>query len=421
MILMWLAFALLLLVAAWLLMIPLRRAAKVEKRQRDLEERDDAAEQNLSVYRRREASLKEARERGDIDQQRFEEDLHELQRSLLDDTAYLQRSPLKSARAGRIMVPVLVALMVIASLVWYRWEGAEGDLALHQAIKTVREDPQRTPQKLMAAVEQQAQHQPENSDVWRTLYPLYRDSGQLDKAEDALQRLITLEGRKSWWLAEKAQILYFANQRQLTPEVQGLVDETLAMDANEPTLMGLLGVDAFEKQQYQQAIDYWRRALAADIPAAIASAMQEGIHVAQQRLDGNNTDVNNIAGNNAAATVTGNRIAVELSLAPELSDSLPSDAIVFVVARDSAGQLPPLAIQQLRLNQLPATVMLSEANAMSPAASLKGSNEVRLVARVSASGQAQSQPGDLMGERTGVAVSTTDPDPVALTIDQVVE
>lgn len=416
MILMWLAFALLLLVAAWLLMIPLRRAAKVEKRQRDLEERDDAAEQNLSVYRRREASLKEARERGDIDQQRFEEDLHELQRSLLDDTAYLQRSPLKSARAGRIIVPVLVSLMVIVSLVWYRWEGAEGDLALHQAIQMVREDPQRTPQKLVAAVEQQAQHQPDNSDVWRTLYPLYRDSGQLDKAEDALERLITLEGRKSWWLAEKAQILYFANQRQLTPEVQALVDETLAMDDNEPTLMGLLGVDAFEKEQYQQAIDYWRRALAADIPPAIASAMQEGIRTAQQRLDATSID-----GNNIAAAVSGNRIAVRLSLAPELSDSMTSNAIVFVVARDSAGQLPPLAIQQLRLDQLPTTVMLSEANAMSPAASLKGTNEVRLVARVSASGQAQSQPGDLMGERTGVAVSTTDPDPVALTIDQVVE
>ncbi|GEN23455.1 c-type cytochrome biogenesis protein CcmI [Halomonas cupida] len=411
MIWMWLTFSLLLLMAAWLLMIPLRRAALVEKRQRALEEGDDAAAQNVAVYRRREASLEAALERGDIDQERFDEDLKELQRALLDDTVHLRRSPLKSSTAGRVVVPLVIVLVVAASLGWYSHEGAEGDLALHQAIKSVREDPQRTPQQLMTTLEQQARQQPDNPNVWRTLYPLYRDGGQLDKAEQALDRLIVLEGRKAWWLAEKAQITYFANQRQLTPEVQALVDETLAMDPNEPTLMGLLGVDAFEEQQYQQAIDYWRRALAADIPPVIANAMQEGIRVATQRLDSAN----------GTAAVSGNRVTVRLSLAEGLADRLPQDASIFVVARDSAGQLPPLAIQQLRPNQLPATVVLSEANAMSPAATLKDAAEVRLVARVSASGQAQAQPGDLMGERKGVAVSASDQDPVALIIDQVVE
>lgn len=404
---MWLAFSLLLLIAAWLLMLPLRRAARVEERQRGLEANDHAAAQNVAVYRRREASLEAAFERGDIDRERFDDDLRELQRALLDDTAHLRRSPLKSAAAGRLVVPLMVVLMVAASLGWYHREGAAGNLALHQAIEAAGENPEQ----LMTTLEQQARQQPENPAVWRALYPLYRDSGRLGRAEQVLDRLIVLEGRRTWWLAEKAQITYFANQRQLTPEVQALVDEVLAMDPNQPTLMGLLGVDAFEHQRYQAAIDYWRRALAADTPPLIANAMQEGIRVARQRL----------ASINDTAVVSGNRIAVRVSLAEELADRLPRDALIFVVARDSAAQLPPLAVQQLRPDQLPASLVLSEANAMTPAATLEDVTEVSLVARVSLSGQARAQPGDLFGERKGVAVSASDQDPVALVIDRVVE
>ena len=114
--LLWLAFAVLLLLAAWLLILPLRRAAKVERLQRALEDSDDAAAQNVAVYRRRVASLEAAKSRGDIDAARFDEDLSELQRSLLDDTERLKRSPLKSAAAGKLAVP-LVLVAVVAALV----------------------------------------------------------------------------------------------------------------------------------------------------------------------------------------------------------------------------------------------------------------------------------------------------------------
>lgn len=58
---------------------------------------------------------------------------------------------------------------------------------------------------------------------------------------------------------------------------------------------------------------------------------------------------------------------------------------------------------------------------MSPMASLEDVDQVRLLARVSPSGQAQPQPGDLMGQREGVAVGASDQDPVTLVIDQVIE
>ncbi|MGQ7246640.1 c-type cytochrome biogenesis protein CcmI [Halomonas sp. V046] len=410
--LLWLAFALLLLPAAWLLMLPLRRAARVEAALRQVEENDDAEAQNVAIYQRRVASLEAAKSRGDIDAARFDEDLRELQRSLLDDTAHLKRSPLKPAGAGKVAVPLVLVAVLVASVVWYRLEGAEGDLVLYQAIEQVRQDPAGSPAKLVASLEAQAEAQPDNPQVWRTLYPLYRDAGRIEQAHATILRLIELDGRKPWWLAEQAQLEYFMSGREITPAIQALVDEVLAANPNEPTVMGMLGIDAFEAGDFEGAIDNWRRALATDLPPGVAEAMRQGIDVAQRRL---------AAQQEPQAASGGATVAVTLSLATGLGEGFGPQTTVFLVARDSAGQLPPLAIQQLRLADLPATVTLDEGDAMSPMTSLKNVDEVRLVARVSPSGQARAQSGDLVGELTGVAVGGADEDPVALTIDRVVE
>nr|WP_300312634.1 c-type cytochrome biogenesis protein CcmI [Halomonas sp.] len=408
----WIVFALLLMPAAWLLMLPLRRSGSVARAQQAVEARDDVTAQNVAIYRRREASLEAAHARGDINAERFAEDLRELQRSLLDDASQQEKSSLKGATSGKLAVPLVLLAVIVASLFWYHEKGAAGNLALYQTIEQARQNGDSV--ELVTALEQQAKQQPDNPQVWRTLYPLYRDGGQLEQARHALQQLISLDGRHPWWLAELAQLEYFQQGRQLTPEVQALVDEVLAQNANEPTVMGLLGIDAFEHEDFDNAIDYWRRALAADLPPAVAGAMREGIAVAQARIAA-------VSSGSDKTMDSAANIQVHLSLANGIGADLPADTSVFVVARDSEGRLPPLAIRRVSLGELPLTLSLGVNDAMSPMASLADAQEVRLVARVSRSGQAQPQPGDLWGEQQKVAVSDVDADPVALTIDRVVE
>src|SRR5690606_30794550 len=119
----WLAFALLLLPALWLLVAPLRRARLVHDAQRDFEASDKSTEQNLAIYQRRLASLEAALERGDIDQARYAEDRLELDRSRLEDTEGLARAPLQSPAAGRVMVPIVALAVVVAAVLWYQQQG----------------------------------------------------------------------------------------------------------------------------------------------------------------------------------------------------------------------------------------------------------------------------------------------------------
>ncbi|MBB3190753.1 c-type cytochrome biogenesis protein CcmI [Halomonas cerina] len=410
MMLLWLAFAMLLLPALWLLILPLRRATAVAAAQRDVEANDRTAEQNVAIYQRRLASLEAARDRGDIDDARFEEDRLELERSLLEDTERLRRAPLKAAGAGKRLVPVVMVLVVIASVAWYRLEGAEGDLALYAVQQEVMSDPEASLPELIRRLEAQAARQPENPKVWRALFPLYRDSGRVAEADATLTRLLELEGRQPWLLAELAQLRYFAAGRKLTPEVQALVDETLAEAPGEPTVLGLLGIEAFEQGDYEAAIDHWRRAIAGMQDPNAAEALRQGIRVAQQRL-----------GVSPEAAESGAGLRVEVRLAPELEGRVPDTTTVFVVARDMAGELPPLAVTRVTVGELPLTVTLDDGDAMAPMARLSQVEQARLVVRVSPSGQATPQPGDLMGRRDAVPVGEADGEPAQVMIDRVVE
>lgn len=412
--LLWLAFAVLLLPALWLLVAPLRRSRGVHDAQRDFEANDRTAEQNVAIFHRRLASLEAAHERGDIDADRVEEDRLELERSLLEDTEHLERAPLKSAGSGKLMVPVVMVVVVLASVFWYLHEGAEGDLALYTVQQQVMNDPDASLLMLIQRLEEQADRQPDNPNVWRSLFPLYRDSGRIDAATDALERLVELEGRQPWLLAELAQIRYFAAGRDMNGEVQALVDEVLAMDSSQPTVLGMLGIDAFDEGDFEAAIDQWRRAIAGMDDPNTAEALREGIRVAQQRLG--------LAPEEAdPAVAEGPGILVRVRLADDLDGRLDDDASVFVVARDLAGELPPLAVARLRLSDLPTEVMLDDSRAMSEVARLSRVSEARLMVRVSRSGEATPQPGDLFGTLEGVTVGDTDGDPVEVVIDRVVE
>lgn len=412
--LLWIALAVLLLPALWLLVAPLRRAASLSAAQRDFEANDRTADQNLAIYRRRLASLEAARERGDIDSARFEEDRLELERSLLEDTEHLARAPLKPAASGRLAVPVVMVAVVLASVFWYLEQGAEGDLTLYTVQQQVMNDPEATLPMLVERLEEQAARQPDNPNVWRALFPLYRDNGRIDEATDALERLIELEGRQPRLLAELAQIRYFAAGREMTEEVQALVDEVREMDSSQPTVLGMLGIDAFDDGDYEVAIDRWRRAIAGMDDPDTADALRQGIRVAQQRLGLEPDEAEE-------AVAEGPGIPVRVRLADELADRLDADATVFVVARDLEGELPPLAVAQARLSELPMTVVLDDSRAMSSEARISQVDKARLMVRVSESGQATPQPGDLLGTREGVAVGDTEGEPVEVVVDRVVE
>lgn len=281
----WIAIALTALPALGFLLAPLWRARPLFDAQRRFEQQDGGDAQNVAIFERRLESLERARARGEIDPARFAEDRLELERSLLEDTAAAPRRALKAPNAGRLLVPVVMVLALAACVLGYQRNGAEGDLALYAINQDMLGTPAPDIAAYRARMEQEAERQPGNPNVWGALFSLYRQAGELDRADAALTRLIEIEGRSPALLAELAELRFFQAGRRLTPAVQALIDEVQAKDPRQPKVLSLLGIHAFDGGDFELAIDRWRRALASLEDEATIEALREGIRTAQARLE----------------------------------------------------------------------------------------------------------------------------------------
>lgn len=90
-------------------------------------------------------------------------------------------------------------------------------------------------------------------------------------------------------------------------------------------------------------------------------------------------------------------IKVSVSLSRAVAAKAAPNDVVFVFARAAQGPRMPLAIARLQVKDLPTTVVLDDSHSMSPEMKLSTAPEVVVVARVSKSGNAMPQPGDLEG------------------------
>jgi cytochrome c-type biogenesis protein CcmH len=95
----------------------------------------------------------------------------------------------------------------------------------------------------------------------------------------------------------------------------------------------------------------------------------------------------------------------------------PTDT-VFILARAAEGPKMPLAVLRKQVKDLPLEFTLDDSMAMQPDLKLSGFDQVVVVARVSKSGNAMPQPGDLEGSVQAVKPGSKN---LSLVIDSVVK
>ena len=107
-----------------------------------------------------------------------------------------------------------------------------------------------------------------------------------------------------------------------------------------------------------------------------------------------------------SSTKAGATLKVAVSLSPAVAKQAAPDDVVFIFARAVNGPRMPLAIVRKQVKDLPATIVLEDSQGMSPRMTLSSVPEVIVVARVSKSGMANAQNGDLEGVSAPVKKGT---------------
>jgi cytochrome c-type biogenesis protein CcmH len=368
---------------------------------------------NIAIYKQRIAEL----EQENLTEEQFRQAKQELEKSLaqdLDDKS----SVIPKARA-RWAAAIIVMLAIPALAVATYWK--IGSQHLVTANTTTATTTTTTPHssdipnnfnQMVESLAARLEKQPNDKQGWYMLARSYSYMKQYDKAAQAYNKLLGLVGDKDpQVLTELARVLTLANNGQFIGQPQILLKLALEADPNYQEALWLSGLAAAQNKDYQTAITHWQKFLQ-QIPADKTQARQMlEQHIAEARRQlGEPTPKQQV--------IVKQQLIVHVNLDPSLQDKVQANDTLFIYARAITGPAMPLAIVRKKASELPTEVILDDSTAMMPAMKLSNFKEVKVLARISHSGSAKLESGDLQGEISPVALDTKQP--IKITINTVV-
>ena len=194
-----------------------------------------------------------------------------------------------------------------------------------------------------------------------------------------------------------------------------LLERALELNPNHEKALALSGSAAMERGDYPSAVRYWEKLLkllpAEDkentkmIEEALAQARQMVAHTKGGKMAPVLEQINEPAPQAQAAGKE--RISGTVTLSATLNSKADPNDTVFVLARAAQGPKMPLAILRKQVKDLPLSFSLDDSMAMSPEMKMSNFDKVVVVVRVSKSGNAMPQPGDLQGMSKPLALGST--------------
>jgi len=365
-------------------------------------------ELNLSVYRDQLRELDADLAAGTLARPDYDRARRELERRLLEDVGDERpgrkpRPTLGAPALKRMGIAAAVAMPLLAAGVYFAIGNPE---ALDPAR---REQPQISMKEIEAMVQRLAERlekNPDDVDGWKMLGKSYNVMGRFAEAANAYSKAAMRAPRDPQLLADLADALAMARGQKMAGEPDELVQRALQLDPNNLKALALAGTAAFERADYRGAARFWERML------PLVPEDSEDRRTIQANIDEARAQAKLPAEKKKA--VAGKGLQGTVRLAPALAAKVKPDDTLFVFARAADGPPMPIAAVRKRAADLPLTFTLDDSMAMSPQRKLSDAPRVVVVARISRSGNAVAQPGDLQGASAAVSSSARG---VAVVID----
>ncbi len=401
----WIAVIGLLLVASFILVIPIIKT-------RPSLAQDDRQLQNIAIAREKKSLLETQLSEGEVSQEEFESAFLDLQTSLALD---LERSePTEHRHRGSWAIWVVLVVLPLLSFGFYFQFGeyrvienpslaqvpAQRDLAVLPENMSVEE--------MVELVKQRLRDNPEDANGWFILGRTLMSLQKIDQAVAAYQRAYDLVGEDPGVLLSLADALAMQQQGIMAGEPEQLVLRALEISPEEPNGLWLAGLAAEQNQEFALAHDYWTRLL------PLIDEDPESIREVRGLIDA----LEQIDPKLQSDLATGAILTLAVSLSEAIQHLANENDSVFVYAKAMNGPPMPLAVKRLSVAELPARITLSDDDAMVASMKLSSFDEIIVGARVSKSGNPIAQVGDLYFEIKGVDTNNLPPE-LALSISLV--
>ncbi len=432
MIIFWIVAALLTLAALLFLLPPLLQLGKKDS---EFVVEQDAL--NVSIYKDQMIELENDLLNDVITKDQCEQGKLELEQRLLEDVAVTSSGEKKARTGASKLTAGIVSLVVVAITVpLYLQLGkielvapVAQDVSIPQAAGEMTQE-EMTDQVAMMVSQLSARLEKDPSDVqgWAMLGRSYYALSRYGDAVAAFSRAVSIVDNDAQLLTDYADAMAMSSGEQtLEGRPMQLIMRALNLDPQNQKALWLAGTAAYERADFESALIYWKRILAMLDPNSQTArtmagniAETEQLMQSQRASSGGGNAVGIAASATAAPATTapaGSTVSGVVTLSQSLAaEVLPTDTI-YIFARAMRGPRMPLAILKTEAGKMPIEFTLDDSMAMDASMNLSSTSEVMVMARISRSGNATPQSGDMQGGVQNVKIGTSG---IEIVIDEVI-
>ena len=387
------AFLLLVLVLL-LLLRPFLFPAKVQATSR--------RQMNAAIYREELDKLEAERNTGLITEADYEIAHAEMRQRLFQDTN--EEDDLATlGSTKKTAIGICIFIVLISSGLYFSF----GDV--YRVAQKNSETPmnQEGVEKMVTEFAAKMEKDPSNLQGWVMLARSYRILGRNEDAVKAYERAGSFIDSDPQLLADYADTLAANANGNFAGKPLRLINQALKLDPNNLMALWLSGTAAFSTGNYRSAVQTWEKLASQLPPNSEEIKMIEG-SIAEARSKGGLAP-------KAAIISSAKAISGQIELASDMKSKVKQGDTVMVIARQ-VGERMPVAVLKIPVAQFPMSFVLNDTLAMNPSAPLSKLTEVSIEVRISKTGMAKPETGDLISAAKTIKVGAEN---VRLLVDQV--
>jgi cytochrome c-type biogenesis protein CcmH len=363
---------------------------------------------NAAIYRDQVVRLDRDRAENMLGEADYEQAKAELQRRVIDDTSEADNtSTLQAPKKTMLAIGLAVPLAAIGL---YLVLGSPATLEPNgpqHAATTQDMD------RLVVGLAKKLESDPSNLQGWAMLARSYKMLGRNVEAEQAFERAGAFLDTDAQLLAIYADLAATNAKGNFEGKPLQLIQRALKVDPDNAMALWLAGTAEFRGNQFESAIRIWERLITKVEPGS------EDAQMLQQSIDAAYAATGKTAppaaarapkavpntGDTVAKATTGASVSGQVDLDPAIKMRAAPNDTVMVIAR-VPGTRMPVAVVRANASELPLKFTLDDSLAMSPQARISAAAQVEVEARISKTGMAQPESGDLMSAVQTVKVGT---------------
>ena len=370
-----------------------------------------ARQLNTAIYREQVSRLDQDLAQGVLAKEDYAQALAELQRRVLEDTApeddaSTLRSPVRTIWALALVLPLAAAGMYLLI----------GSPASMTQVATAPADRAKDVERMVAGLAARLEKEPDNLKGWAMLARSYKVMGRSVEAEKAFDKAAPFIEGDPEMLANYADVAAENAGGRFAGKPAMLIEKALKADPDHPMALWLAGTVAFKNSDYHKALVSWDRLAALLPPGTEDSQMIRGA-IDEARSKGGKSSAKlasparphppliaaapaataapAAAQGAAVAAAGGPGVSGTVELDPALKGKAAPGDTVMVIARVPGSRMPVAVLRQ-RAQDLPLKFTLDDSLSMSPQALISKTPEVEVEARISKTGMAKAEAGDLI-------------------------